>query len=43
MAFTTIKFLNTQGVVVARGSHTKYVAIAWKDDNNRIEEMKGEE
>ena len=43
MAFTSIKFMNKDGAVVARGSHTKYVAIAWKDENNRVEEMKQEE
>ena len=43
MAFTSIKFSNMEGDVVARGSHTKYVAIAWKDENNRTEEMKREE
>lgn len=43
MAFTNIKFLNAAGAVVARGSHTKYVAIAWKDENNKVEEMKHED
>ena len=43
MAFTTVQFVNVEGAVVARGSHTKYVAVAWRDENNRIEEMKREE
>ena len=42
MAYTNIRFLNGEGVLVARGSHTKYVAMAWKDENNRVEEMKAE-
>jgi acyl-coenzyme A thioesterase 13 len=25
--------------VFARGSHTKYVALAWKDANNIVEEL----
>lgn len=40
MAYTNIKFVNGKGMLVARGSHTKYVAIAWKDENNKVEEMK---
>lgn len=43
MAFTSIKFMNAEGAVVARGSHTKYVAIAWKDENNQVDEMMKEE
>ncbi|KAJ5503202.1 hypothetical protein N7463_006076 [Penicillium fimorum] len=39
LAFTNIKFTNSNGHVVARGSHTKYVAQAWKDPNNIVEEM----
>ena len=42
MAFTSVRFMNGQGILVARGSHSKYIAIAWKDvENNRVEEMKG--
>jgi len=26
--------------IVARGSHTKFVAIAWKDEKNITEELK---
>jgi acyl-coenzyme A thioesterase 13 len=39
LAFTSINFSNTKGEVFARGSHTKYVALAWKDPNNIIEEL----
>lgn len=37
LAYTSIKFLNSKDEVFARGSHTKYVALAWKDPNNIIE------
>ena len=40
MAYTSIKFINAKDELVARGSHTKYVALAWKDENNKVEEMK---
>ncbi|EME41822.1 hypothetical protein DOTSEDRAFT_177187 [Dothistroma septosporum NZE10] len=39
LAYTSIKFLNNKDEVVARGSHTKYVSIAWKDPNNITEEL----
>ena len=29
--------------VVARGSHTKYVALAWRDERNVVEEMSRDE
>ena len=40
MAYTSIKFLNDKDELVARGSHTKYVALAWKDGKNNVDEMK---
>ncbi|KAA6412777.1 MAG: _thioesterase family [Lasallia pustulata] len=39
LAYTSIKFMNTKDQLVARGSHTKYVALAWKDPNNIVEEL----
>jgi len=39
LAFTSIEFLNEKDEVFARGSHTKYVALAWKDPNNIVEEL----
>ncbi|OCK86299.1 esterase [Lepidopterella palustris CBS 459.81] len=39
LAFTSIKFLNNKDEVFARGSHTKYVALAWKDSKNIVEEL----
>ncbi|CAN9145994.1 unnamed protein product [Alternaria alternata] len=39
LAFTSIAFSNNKGEVFARGSHTKYVALAWKDPNNIVEEL----
>jgi acyl-coenzyme A thioesterase 13 len=39
LAYTSINFSNSTGDVFARGSHTKYVALAWKDPNNIVEEL----
>jgi len=43
LAFTSIRFMNDANELVARGSHTKYVSFAWKDENNITDEMKAEE
>lgn len=43
MAFTSIKFTNSKGDIVARGSHTKYIALAWKDPQNIVEQLKQED
>lgn len=32
--------MNKNDEIVARGSHTKFVAIAWKDEKNIVEELK---
>jgi len=44
MAYTSIRFTNAQNELVARGSHTKYIAIAWKDPDgqNIVDELKDE-
>ncbi|KAI4823071.1 hypothetical protein E4T44_06986, partial [Aureobasidium sp. EXF-8845] len=39
LAYTSILFHNEKQQLVARGSHTKYVTLAWKDPNNIVEEM----
>ncbi|CAI7603272.1 unnamed protein product [Penicillium manginii] len=39
LAYTNIRFTNAKGDVVARGSHTKYVTLAWKDPQNIVEEI----
>ncbi|KAF6221854.1 hypothetical protein HO133_001822 [Letharia lupina] len=39
LAYTSIRFLNGRDELVAKGSHTKYVALAWKDENNIVEEL----
>jgi len=31
--------MNAKNELFARGSHTKYIAIAWKDPNNITEEL----
>ncbi|PKX93282.1 PaaI family thioesterase [Aspergillus novofumigatus IBT 16806] len=41
LAYTNIKFMNSKGEVFARGSHTKYIALAWKDPKNIVEELEG--
>lgn len=33
--------MNSKGEVFARGSHTKYIALAWKDPKNIVEELDG--
>lgn len=43
LAYTTATFWTAEGRLIARGSHTKFVALAWNDENNRVEEMKAEE
>jgi hypothetical protein len=42
LAYTRIEFRNEKEEVVARGSHTKYVSFAWKDERNVVGEMTGE-
>ncbi|KAF7959016.1 hypothetical protein EAE96_002536 [Botrytis aclada] len=39
LAYTSIQFTNSKGEVAARGSHTKYVALAWKESKNIVEEL----
>ncbi|KAL5426669.1 hypothetical protein PMIN06_003771 [Paraphaeosphaeria minitans] len=43
MAFTSIQFKNEKDEVFARGSHTKFIALAWKDPNNITEELSPKE
>ncbi|EEA24571.1 hypothetical protein TMatcc_007677 [Talaromyces marneffei ATCC 18224] len=40
LAYTSIKFMNDKDEVFARGSHTKYIALAFKDPKNIVEELK---
>ncbi|PGH13571.1 hypothetical protein AJ79_03564 [Helicocarpus griseus UAMH5409] len=42
LAFTSIKFTNTSNEIFARGSHTKFVALAFKDPKNIVDELKPE-
>ncbi|KIX06880.1 uncharacterized protein Z518_04856 [Rhinocladiella mackenziei CBS 650.93] len=42
LAYTSVKFMNKDNEIVARGSHTKFVAFAWKDDKNITDELKPE-
>ncbi|MCJ1362484.1 hypothetical protein MMC16_001587 [Acarospora aff. strigata] len=39
MAYTSIRFMNGKDELIARGSHTKYVALAWNDPKNIVEEL----
>jgi len=43
LAFTSIVFRNAKEELVARGSHTKYITQAWKNEKNIIEKLKEEE
>ena len=38
-----MRFLDKEDKVVARGSHTKFVALAQKDEKNIIDELKPEQ
>ncbi|KAL1988550.1 hypothetical protein VTN96DRAFT_8945 [Rasamsonia emersonii] len=40
LAYTSIKFYNDKNEIVARGSHTKYIALAFRDPQNIVEELK---
>lgn len=40
LAFTSVHFINKNNEIVARGSHTKYVAMAQKDEKNITSELK---
>ncbi|CZT43147.1 probable PaaI_thioesterase family protein [Rhynchosporium secalis] len=39
LAYTSIEFTNAKGQIAARGSHTKYVALAWKHPENIVETL----
>ncbi|TVY37586.1 putative esterase [Lachnellula occidentalis] len=39
LAYTSIEFTNGKGEIAARGSHTKYVALAWKHPENIVEQL----
>jgi len=39
LAYTSIQFTNSKGQIAARGSHTKYIALAWKESKNIVEEL----
>jgi len=40
LAYTSIKFFNKHNELVARGSHTKYILVAYNDPKNIVEEMR---
>lgn len=40
LAFTSIKFINKDDEIVARGSHTKYVAVALRNPDNIVDQLK---
>jgi acyl-coenzyme A thioesterase 13 len=42
LAYTSVKFINKDNEIVARGSHTKYVAIAQNDPQNIVDQLKPE-
>jgi acyl-coenzyme A thioesterase 13 len=40
LAYTSVQFTNAQNQLVARGSHTKFVALAFKDEKNITDQLK---
>ena len=40
LAYTSCRFINKNNEICARGSHTKFVALAHKDENNITDELK---
>lgn len=42
LAYTSVHFVNKNNEIVARGSHTKFVAMAYKDEKNITTELKPE-
>lgn len=38
-----MKFINQKNEIVARGSHTKFVALAQKDERNIVDQLQPEE
>lgn len=40
LAYTSCRFINKDNEICARGSHTKFVALAHKDENNITNELK---
>jgi acyl-coenzyme A thioesterase 13 len=42
LAYTSVHFVNKNDEIVARGSHTKFVAFAYKDEKNITSELKPE-
>jgi acyl-coenzyme A thioesterase 13 len=43
MAFTSVVFRDAEGRTFARGSHTKYIKMAWQGEDNAVEEVEEEE
>ena len=39
LAYTSIRFTNAKDELVARGSHTKYIAMAWQNPENITDEL----
>lgn len=40
LAYTRVEFMNAQGQLVARGSHSKFIAIARTHEENCLEDLK---
>ncbi|GAM88069.1 hypothetical protein ANO11243_060990 [Dothideomycetidae sp. 11243] len=41
LAYTQVQFYNAQEVLVARGSHTKFIAQAFGHKDNKTDELQG--
>lgn len=43
LAYTRVEFLNDRGQLVARGSHTKFIAIARQHEENCLDDLRPDE
>jgi acyl-coenzyme A thioesterase 13 len=37
--FSSMTLKNAKGEIFAKGRHTKFVALAWKDERNKVDEL----
>ena len=40
--FSTMTLRNANGEIFARGRHTKFVLLAWKDERNKVGQLTDE-
>ena len=39
LLFSSMTLRNSKNEVIAKGRHTKFVALAWKDERNKVDEL----